>query len=125
MASEAQKVTQEIGRRGEDAAAAFFREQGYTVIARNWKCRGGEIDLVIQKGEEVRVIEVKARRGPHRGPIGPYEAVTDVKLHKIGIAMGLFFAAHPRLPQEAHIDVLSILFFPDKPPAIEWLKDFE
>lgn len=125
MAPEAQKVTQEIGGRGEEMAADFFRTKGYRVIARNWKCRGGELDLVIQKGEEVRIIEVKARCGPHRGPLGPHETVTDQKLHKIGIAVGLFFATHPHLPQEAHIDVVTVLFFPDKPPTIEWLKDFE
>lgn len=125
MASEAQKITQQVGRRGEDAAADFFRAKGYHMIARNWKCRGGELDLVIQKGEEVRVIEVKARRGPHRGPLGPQETVTDHKLHKMGIAMGLFFAAHPHLPQEAHVDVLTVLLFADAPPVCEWLKDFE
>lgn len=125
MASEAKKITQEVGRRGEDTAADFFRTQGYEVVARNWKCRGGEIDLIVRKGNEMRVVEVKARRGPHRGPLGPHETVTDRKLSKIGIAAALFFAAHPALPQEAHIDVVTVLFFSDRAPDIQWLKDFE
>jgi putative endonuclease len=126
MVAQAQKITtQDIGRRGEQTAADFFRAQGYTVLARNWKCRGGELDLVIRKGDDLRVIEVKARLGPHRGPLGPHEAVTDRKLARIGTAIGLFFAAHPELPPEAHIDVLAILFHPQGEPEIQWLKDFE
>lgn len=106
-------------------AADFFRAQGYAVIAQNWTCRGGELDMVIQKGDEIRAIEVKARRGPHRGPMGPHEAVTDKKLARMGIALGLFFAKHPELPPDAHIDVLAITLMPQGAPEIQWLKDFE
>jgi putative endonuclease len=115
----------QVGRQGEDAAADFFEQQGYKVIARNWRCRGGEIDLIVRKGDDVRVVEVKTRQGPHRGPLGPHETVTDQKLAKIGTAMGLFFGAHPELPNEAHIDVLSVLLMPDRTVIVDWLKDFE
>jgi putative endonuclease len=126
MVAEAKKIiTHEIGRQGEDMAANFFVAQGYAVIARNWKCRGGELDLVIRKGDEVRAIEVKTRRGPHQSELGPHEAVTDRKLARMGTAMGLFFATHPHLPMDAHMDVLAITLLPDHDPAIQWLKDFE
>jgi putative endonuclease len=50
------------GRRGEDLAAAWYHDHGYTVVARNWRCPAGEIDLVARRGRLVVVCEVKARR---------------------------------------------------------------
>lgn len=125
VTQEKEVITHAVGRHGEALAADFFAAHGYEVIAKNWKCRGGEIDLVVRKGDSVRAIEVKTRRGPHRGPLGPHETVTDRKLARIGIALGLFFAKHPELPPEAHIDVLAITLMPTGAPDIQWLKDFE
>jgi putative endonuclease len=40
----------DLGRSGEDAAAAWYEEEGYEVVARNWQCREGEIDLIVRHG---------------------------------------------------------------------------
>ena len=50
------------GRWGEDLAAAWYRDHGFAVVARNWRCPAGEIDLVARRGRLVVVCEVKARR---------------------------------------------------------------
>ena len=42
-----------LGRAGEDAAAAVYRRRGFEVVARNWRCRLGEVDLVVRKGGTV------------------------------------------------------------------------
>lgn len=112
-----------LGRRGEDLAAAFFIWRGYQVIARNWKCRRGELDLVIHKGDELRVIEVKTRLTA--GPVGPQEAVTYSKMSKIWEAAARFSEAHPELPDEMHVDVLAVTFTAGGIPVYRWMKDFD
>jgi len=63
------------GRWGEDVAAAWYARRGYTVLARNWRCPTGEIDLVVRRGRTLVVVEVKARRtdayGPAASAVGP------------------------------------------------------
>ncbi len=52
----------EIGRIGEDAVCRYLEERGYTIRDRNFRIRGGEIDIVAQKGEYLCIVEVKTRR---------------------------------------------------------------
>jgi len=63
------------GRWGEDLAAAWYVRHGYDFVARNWRCRSGEIDLIARRGRLMVVCEVKARRtdayGPAAAAVGP------------------------------------------------------
>lgn len=114
----------QIGRRGETLAVDFFMRRGYQVIARNWACRWGELDLIVRKGDDLRMVEVKTRQGT-AGTVMPYEAVTDRKLARMAEAAARFLHAHPSLPEEAHFDVLAVTFTAAGVPAYQWLKDFE
>lgn len=62
-----------LGRDGELRAARYFEEKGFAVLARNWRCRSGEIDLVVASGDHIVVVEVKTRRGEGFGH--PFEAI--------------------------------------------------
>ena len=62
-----------LGRAGEDRAARYFEELGYTVLARNWRSREGELDLVVADARAVVAVEVKTRRGEDYGH--PFEAI--------------------------------------------------
>ncbi|MDY0909524.1 YraN family protein [Microbacterium sp. CFBP9034] len=62
-----------LGRDGEDRAARYFHDSGYAILARNWRCRAGEIDLVVANGDSIVVVEVKTRRGEGFGH--PFEAI--------------------------------------------------
>ena len=66
-----------LGARGEALAARWYEAHGYTVVARNWRCRAGEIDLVLARGRTVVVCEVKTRSSTAYGT--PAEAVTPAK----------------------------------------------
>lgn len=66
-----------MGSAGENLAAEHFRRLGYEVLARNFRCRRGEIDLVCQRGGEVSLVEVKTRTGSGNGTA--LEAVDDRK----------------------------------------------
>ena len=71
----------ERGRRGEDLAAAWYACHGYDLVARNWRCPTGEVDLIVRRGELLVVCEVKARRTDAYGP--PAAAVGRVKQQRL------------------------------------------
>ncbi|MCS7209908.1 MAG: YraN family protein [Fimbriimonadales bacterium] len=52
----------QVGRRGEDAVAVYLQAQGYRLLARNWRKRTGEIDLIALEGDTLVFVEVKTRR---------------------------------------------------------------
>ena len=63
-----------LGVAGEDAVAAWYSNAGYALLDRNWRCREGELDLVVARDRAVVFCEVKTRRGTAFG--APFEAVT-------------------------------------------------
>lgn len=71
----------ELGATGEDAAARAYRRSGWTVVARNWRCREGELDLVVAKDGVLVFCEVKTRTTDRYG--GPAAAVTAAKQARI------------------------------------------
>ena len=56
------KITNPVGKKGEDAAAAFLQKKGYKILQRNFHIKGGEIDIVAEKDNTLVFIEVKTRR---------------------------------------------------------------
>ena len=75
------QARQELGRSGEDAVAAWYEGQGYLVVVRNWRCREGELDLVVRRGRVYVFCEVKTRTSDAFG--APQEAVTRAKQTRI------------------------------------------
>jgi putative endonuclease len=100
-----------LGDRGEDIAADFFIRRGYSVMARNWRDRVGELDLVVRKGDEVRFVEVKTRVSLLAGY--PEASVTRRKLSKLEQLAEDFLDSRPDLPRDFHLDVLSLTVLPD------------
>ncbi len=62
--------TSALGARGEAEAAAWLQERGWIVLARNFRTRRGEIDLVVRRGDEVAFVEVKSWRSVPREDLG-------------------------------------------------------
>ncbi len=96
----------ELGDAGEAAAAAWYLVRGFEVLARNWRCRAGELDLVMARRGLLVVCEVKTRRGVGFG--GGYEAVGWEKQRKIRQLTELFLAAGRTRPDAVRFDVASI-----------------
>jgi len=99
-------ATGPIGERGEDAAADAYRRRGYRILARNWRSRLGEIDLVVERGGVLVFCEVKSRRGAGFG--GGYEAVTWRKQVKLRALAEAFLQTHGSGPQAIRFDVASV-----------------
>jgi putative endonuclease len=109
-----------IGARGEDAAAAAYRRRGYRVVARNWRCRLGELDLVLARGGVLVVCEVKARRGSAFG--GGYEAVTPRKRAKLRALAEAYLLASGARPLAIRFDVASVEISGGR-PRVEVFED--
>jgi putative endonuclease len=97
----------DVGRTGEAAALAHYRRSGYRVVARNWRCGLGEIDLVVVKGPVMVFCEVKARRGVGLG--GPYEAVNWKKQRKLRMLAEAFLSASGQQASAIRFDVASVM----------------
>jgi putative endonuclease len=110
---------QAIGRKGEDLAAVFLAEKGFRILARNWRCRAGEIDLIAEKDGRVHFVEVKTRQTRTYGY--PEEAVTQKKLQHFAHAVEFWLrGVAPSVPFQ--LDVLAIFFEPNHRPQIEWFQ---
>jgi putative endonuclease len=83
---------QRLGARGEQLAAAWYVSRGYRVVARNWRCAEGELDLVLLGGGDLVFCEVKTRTSARFGL--PAEAVTAAKQRRLRILATRFLAAH-------------------------------
>lgn len=73
--------TTDIGRQGEHAALEFLEQKGYTVVARNYRYKRSEIDLIVQKENWLVFVEVKLRSSKQFG--FPEESVKEAKRKKI------------------------------------------
>ena len=96
-----------LGARGEEAVAAWYEARGYQVVARNWRCSAGELDLVARKGRTVVFCEVKTRSSAAFGT--PAEAVTrrkQLRLRHLAVAW-LDGAGAPA--RDLRFDVASVL----------------
>ena len=95
------------GRFGEDRAAAWYEANGYAVLARNWRTREGELDLVVRKDGVVVFCEVKARASNAFG--SPAEAVTRAKQRQVRHMAVAFMAEQSLRAAELRFDVATVL----------------
>ncbi|GAA5198880.1 YraN family protein [Microbacterium jejuense] len=115
----------ELGRAGEDRAAHYFTELGYAVLARNWRCGVGEIDLVVADARNVVVVEVKTRRGEAFGH--PFEAIDARKRARLW-RLAVAWAADNRdvlQGRRLRIDAIGIVGPEPRCAALEHLVDVE
>lgn len=113
------RVTQAVGRFGEDVAAAHLTSAGWQVLDRNWRCATGELDLVALDGDELVAVEVKTRRSATYG--SPAEAVTRAKLVRLRRLAAAWLAAHELRPAAVRVDVIAITVPRSGGPSIEHL----
>ena len=95
-----------LGQRGEDYAAQYLINQGYAIVARNWHCRWGEIDLVTEKDGKLIFVEVRTRRGDRLGT--PEESITPAKRARLIAAAQTYLDEHGQTDRDWCIDVVAI-----------------
>ena len=98
---------QQLGADGEARVARHYEARGYGVLDRNWRCREGELDLVLRHGRTLVVCEVKARSSAAFGT--PAEAVTEKKQAKLRLLARRYLETAPFRPREIRFDVAAVL----------------
>jgi putative endonuclease len=101
-----------VGRRGEQLAAEHLEAAGWTILARNWRCRDGELDIVARDGALLVFVEVKTRSSLAFG--SPAEAVHPAKAARIRRLAGHWIAAErvaadPQFWSAIRFDVVSVV----------------
>lgn len=108
--------TQGRGQAAEDRAAAFLRRQGLTELQRNYRTRGGEIDLIMQDDGQLVFVEVRYRQ--HQGYGGAAASITPGKQARLALAARHFLQRHGQ-DRPCRFDVVAI----DGANPPNWIKD--
>ena len=108
-----------IGDLAEGLAARFLEQQGLKVLTRNFRCRGGEIDLICRNGKVLVFVEVRLRRNAAFG--GAAASVTATKQRRIILAAQHFLMANALTDDDCRFD--CILLSGTSSNDIEWLRD--
>ena len=109
-----------VGRYGEDVAVRHLQAAGLTVLARNWRCPVGEIDVVATEGTTLVVCEVKTRSSAAYGM--PAEAITHRKAAKLRELALCWLREHPHSRGDVRFDVVSVLRSAAGAAAVEHLR---
>ena len=108
------------GAAAEAIAAEFLQARGLVVVRRNYRCRGGEIDIIARDGATLVFVEVRLRSSSAFG--GARESITSAKRRRLKFAAGLFLAGLRREPA-CRFD--AILLDGLDAARIEWLVDID
>ena len=101
------QARRELGQSGEDAVAAWYQSAGYEIVVRNWRCREGELDLVVRRGRSYVFCEVKTRSTDAFGT--PAEAVGRTKQARIRQLAARWLREGEVRAIEIRFDVASVL----------------
>lgn len=110
-----------LGARGEEIAAAYLKGRKFTIIERNFRCKGGEVDIVARDGKTLVFVEVKTRRTVSFG--SPQASVTPFKQRQISKAALTWLAKNRLHDAPARFDVIAITLRDHEVPHIEHIRD--
>jgi putative endonuclease len=110
-----------LGRAGEEAALQVYLRNGFRLIARNWRCGLGELDLVVRRGRLLVFCEVKTRSTIELG--GGFEAVTWSKRRRLRRLAEAFVSQTSVRPAATRFDVASVHVSRGSAPDVEVYQD--
>jgi putative endonuclease len=111
-----QRTARQIaGQLGEDDALSYLQQHGLVLIERNFRCKGGEIDLLMQDRDVVVFVEVRKRADKNHG--GAAASVTPAKQKRLIVAAHIFLQRYKQLPA-CRFDVIAI-----DGAELSWLKN--
>lgn len=113
--------SKELGHFGEAYTATHLADLGYRIIARNYRSRYGEIDIVAEQGDTVVFVEVKARRSRIYGE--PKEAVGIRKQQKLIRTAMIFLQENNWEERACRFDVIEVVFLPNGTVRVEHIEN--
>lgn len=97
--------SQRVGRAGEDAAAAYLEKRGWAVVARNWRSREGEIDIVAREGETWVFVEVRTRTTEEAA----FESLVGRKAARMARTALAYLDAHGLAEAAWRVDAIAVV----------------
>lgn len=116
-----QEGSRELGRMGEERAARFLRLQGFRMVAANYRCRMGELDLVAMDGDTLVFIEVKSRRGTSCGRAE--DKITPAKKRRLTLLARRFLLERGWFDRPARFDVVTVDWEKEGAEAVTHYRD--
>ncbi|MEP7246687.1 MAG: YraN family protein [Gammaproteobacteria bacterium] len=111
----------ELGQNAEDVAAEFLQRQGFELVARNYRRRSGELDVIARKDDVLVIVEVRTRSSDSFG--GAAASIDGWKQHKIIRAATQLLQQRPDLAKlRARFDVIVVHDVRSAQPRVEWLQ---
>lgn len=105
--------TRAAGKEGEELAVRHLEARGYRILARNYRCTVGEIDVVATQDEYLVFVEVKTRRGRTAYP--PGLSVNGSKMAKLRELGSYYLSEHPHLNLQPRFDVIAVVLTAPRP----------
>lgn len=112
----------ELGKKAEEAATEYLRDNGYKIIERNFRCSFGEIDIIAEDADVLVFVEVRSRRSSFYGL--PQETVAWTKQQKLRRLAEYYLKIKTVTEKKCRFDVIGILFTKDQEiKSMDLLKD--
>lgn len=110
-----------IGKHGEDVACEYLQENGYKILERNYRIRGGEIDIICKDGDYLVFVEVKTRWSHEYGL--PVESITPWKIKHLLKTAQFYLMKIDWGDGPYRLDFISIDYADSEIPKIELIKN--
>ena len=111
---------QVLGKEGERLAEQYLKKKGYQLVERNYRCKAGELDLIVLDRRVLVFVEVKTRTGERFG--SPLEAVAYHKQRKMIQAAQFFLSAKGLHQRDARFDVVGVSWA-GREPLVEHIEN--
>lgn len=116
-------VRRQLGDAGEEAAAELLRKGGYRIVARNHRCKRGEVDLIAERGELLVFVEVRTRA---TAAFGAPEETVDFRKRRRVVAAARDYLARWRGPERGvRFDVVAVVDGPAGPRLTHFENAFD
>lgn len=110
----------EIGRLGEEAVCNYLTDRGYRIVERNYRIKGGEIDIIADNSDYIAFVEVKSRKPDSM--VSGFEAVNKRKRSLIIKTAADYCCKHPNMLQP-RFDVAQVIISGDKVLSIDYITN--
>ncbi len=107
------------GERAEQLAENYLNSKGLRTVSRNFRCRTGELDLVMEDGQQLVIVEIRYRR--RAAPMGPAESITSRKRERLARAAQYFLQCHDDYGEHPlRFDVVAVSGSLEQ-PRLQWI----
>jgi putative endonuclease len=110
------------GKRAEDIAAQNLQNQGYIILARNWRCRSGELDLIVTRDDLIVIVEVRSRSSYALSYGSASESITPRKIKKVRDTAAVYLQQTGKLQSSIRFDVITVLFLAEGELTLEHIE---